>query len=321
MTTSTQFKTAQARDSARELLPMGLPDGVGLQSGEPAEQLAPRERLQQSRPFCGQRRQKHHRLQTRSRARQAVVPVAQVHFKFAHTTAAANDGRLPYRCGLGARDPSQGIGAYVHEVGNSCHAQRGGIDERAILGDEVHSIHQTLQTYRGLPRTTVSHEEGGVSANRHTRSVKRNQTLDTHGQRESCKLDDLVARVVRKVEHPHRHTDQSRPLRRTDRHEARRRGAATQQASAGEHLERLGLETRMGSLRGQDKQHDTKPRSLAAQTMPRQSLISGVDQAKQALVIAFESESRAQGIHRLTPEPLPVLEKRIGKQVREIQAR
>lgn len=77
----------------------------------------------------------------------------------------------------------------------------------------------------------------------------------------------------------------------------------------------------MRSLLGQSTQHDTKPRSLATQTMPRQSLIGGVDQAQQALVVAFESESRAQGVHRLTPEPLPVLEKRIGKQVREIQAR
>ncbi len=77
----------------------------------------------------------------------------------------------------------------------------------------------------------------------------------------------------------------------------------------------------MGSLLGQSTQHNAKWRSLATQTMPRQSLIGSVDEAQQALVVAFKSKSRAQGVHRRTPESLAVLEKRIGKQVREIQAR
>jgi hypothetical protein len=133
----------------------------------------------------------------RRRGSETKASSTQIHLVLPHSAAAPYDGRCADGGSiLGARDPVQGIGRHVQEIGEAGGPQGAGVHEDAVFGNHVESVQQAMQCHRGLARAARAHQQDGAAVQGDAGSVHRHQSLATAREREYRELDELVSGVV-----------------------------------------------------------------------------------------------------------------------------
>jgi len=184
-----------------------------------------------------------------------------------------------------------------------------------------------MQHRGGLAGAAVADEAQTAAAPADAGGMQRHQSLRAGGEREDCKLYELVTNVIWKPEQVPRHHDERRALFGGHERDAGAFARAAEQSRRGQHREWAGLirtarptpaRRTPGVPTAAEHQPDHNARRRCRQAVPRQAVIGPTDEAHQLRAFSRKFESAAED---LTVNPQQAFEALVERIYRDVAAR